>query len=100
MGYKLTYKETILEEFRDSLSFNFPTSSEELQRIFADHKKKGNIIEDGGYPLEFPYTRTCWIVYKDKETADAVIAEMSAVVPDITRSVEGVYAHDLIWEEI
>lgn len=99
MGYKLTYQETILDEFRDIRSFVTPSTSPILVDIHNRHKANGNILDEGSIGVDL-FNRTYWIIYKDKETADAIMAEMSAAVPDITRSVEGFYAHDFVWEEV
>ena len=99
--YKLTYKETILEEYRDTLTFNQPTSADTIHTNYLINITNGNILDCGNDidPTD-PYIRHCWVIFKDQATAEMIFAENSTLVPDIYRSLDGFYAYDISWSSV
>lgn len=99
--YKLTYKLTILEEYRDRLSFGQSTSAEIIENNHLINVANGNILDSGNTMApDDPYIRNCWIIYKDQATAEMLFDENSKAVPNIYQSLEGFYAYDIVWSDV
>ena len=101
MGYKLTYKEIILEGYRDRLTFNQITCADVIYQNYLANINNGNILDSGStIDPNDPYVRDCWCIYKDQATAKLLFEENSKAVPDIARSLEGFYAYDVNWADV
>ena len=101
MPYKLSWKETILEEYRDTLSWYLPTAAPIIEENHLKNVLNGNILESGALiDSNDPYIKNCWCIYKDKTTGEELFDENSKAVPDITQSVKGFYAYDIVWSDV
>ena len=103
MPYRVTFKETILEEYRDILTFEFPTVDDNLFVIHHKHTVNGNILDAGVVQDIDPYNRIYSVLFKDKAAFDLMVAECDAVIPglDQTRGrIEGFAVSDYTEEEV
>lgn len=101
MPYKLSWKNTILEGYRNIVSWENPMSSPIIEENHQKNVLNGNILDSGlAIDPDNPYIGNCWVIYKDQATAEMIFEENSKAVPDIYQSLEGIIASDIVWSDV
>ena len=85
MPYKLSWKNTILEGYRNIVSWENPMSSPIIEENHQKNVLNGNILDSGlAIDPDNPYIGNCWVIYKDQATAEMIFEENSkafSIVP-------------------